>query len=393
VTPQRALDGAVVAGVVLIGTGLVVDLVTIAAGDATADVVANLVLVPVVAAFTVLAPAIYRRRPGNPIGVMFAVLVCGGGIIVLTDAWAALVPTPDVGSRPHDDLAAWIANFAWVPFTTVLLCELPFRFPDGALLSPRWRRAERLAALQIAVLTLGLAFAPGRLNSYPIDNPYPGGEAFTVLRGIGFALLIACVGLGVVAIVLRFGRARDRERQQLKWLTYGAIVAALGFVAGAVFTFGPGTDVWAVTVPIMIAAVGLSAGAAVLRYRLYDIDRLISRTLSWIALTALLGAGYVVLVLAGQGVFSSFAGGSNLAIAVSTLVVAALFLPLRGRVQRVVDRRFYRRRYDAERTLEAFGARLREQVELEGVTADLGRVVAETVQPAHLSIWLNGARR
>ena len=121
----------------------------------------------------------------------------------------------------------------------------------------------------------------------------------------------------------------------------------------------------------MIAAVGLSAAAAVLRYRLYDIDRLISRTLSWVAVTALLGLGYVALVLAGQAVFSSFAGGSNLAIAVSTLVVAALFLPLRSRVQRLVDRRFYRRRYDAEQTLEAFGARLREQVELDSVTADL----------------------
>jgi uncharacterized membrane protein YbhN (UPF0104 family) len=129
-----------------------------------------------------------------------------------------------------------------------------------------------------------------------------------------------------------------------------------------------------------------------LRYRLYDIDRLISRTLSWVVVTALLGAGYVALVLAGQAVFSSFAGGSNFAIAVSTLVVAGLFLPLRGRVQGLVDRRFYRRRYDVEQTLEAFGARLRDEVQLESVTADLSRVVGDTMQPAHLSIWLNEAR-
>src|SRR5262249_22946334 len=133
---------------------------------------------------------------------------------------------------------------------------------------------------------------------------------------------------------------------------------------------------------------GLSAAAAVLRYRLYDIDRVISRTLSWVVVTVLLGAGYVALVLAGQAVFSSFAGGSNLAIAVSTLVVAALFLPLRARVQRLVDRRFYRRSYDAQRTLAAFGSRLREHVDLDRLRAGLERLVNETMQPAHVSLWL-----
>src|SRR5262249_56455460 len=133
---------------------------------------------------------------------------------------------------------------------------------------------------------------------------------------------------------------------------------------------------------------GLSAAAAVLRYRLYDIDRVISRTLSWVVVTVLLGAGYVALVLGGQAVFSSFAGGSNLAIAVSTLVVAALFLPLRSRVQRLVDRRFYRRRYDAEQTLTAFSTRLRHEVELAGLCADLQAVVDQTRHAPHRSIWL-----
>jgi uncharacterized membrane protein YbhN (UPF0104 family) len=132
---------------------------------------------------------------------------------------------------------------------------------------------------------------------------------------------------------------------------------------------------------------------AILRYRLYEIDRVISKTLVYGSLTVVLGAAYVALVLAGQAVFSSFAGGSDLAIAVSTLVVAALFLPVRARVQRFVDRRFYRRRYDAQRTLAAFGTRLREQVEIDGLRADLEEVVRETMQPAHVSLWLREATR
>src|SRR5262249_31346409 len=199
--------------------------------------------------------------------------------------------------------------------------------------------------------------------------------------------------LGAVAIVLRFRRARGVERQQLTWLSFGAVVAALCFAVGVVFTFVFEVDLWSFAVPVAIWSVLLTAGLAVMRYRLYDIDRLLSRTLSWIVLSALLGAGYVALVLAGQAVFSSVAGGSNLAIAVSTLVVAALFLPLRSRVQRVVDRRFYRRRYDAQRTLDAFGARVREHVELDGLRTDLHDVVDRTMQPAHVSLWLRGEAR
>jgi hypothetical protein len=153
-------------------------------------------------------------------------------------------------------------------------------------------------------------------------------------------------------------------------------------------------DVWdlAPVLSLALCLFPLTVGVAVLRYRLFEIDRLIARTLVYAALTLLLGAAYVGLVLAGQAVFSSFAGGSNLAIAASTLVVAALFLPARSRLQRLVDRRFYRRRYDAQRTLEAFGSRLRQETELVTLTAELRDAVVETMQPADVAVWLRGGR-
>jgi heme/copper-type cytochrome/quinol oxidase subunit 3 len=386
-----------VIGSVLIAAGLVIDVVTIAGGGWSSDAIADLVLAPVVLSLALFGPAIVRRRPENPVGVMFSWLVLNAGVIALTDAYAIPVADPSYGARPHDDVAAWLANFVWVPFMTVLLCELPLRFPNGALPTARWRWVERLFAFQVAALTLGLAFAPAELDNYPeVENPFAverGGAFFSWLALIGYLLLTVCVALGALAIVLRFRRARGVERQQLKWLSLGAVVAAVGFGVSVVFTFAFDVDPWSVSVPIAIWTVLLSAGLAVMRYRLYDIDRLISRTISWVALTALLGAGYVGLVLAGQALFSSVAGGSNLAIAVSTLVVAALFLPLRTRVQRAVDRRFYRRRYDAQETLDSFGARLREQVELDGLSADLRGVVADTMQPAHVSLWLRGERQ
>jgi hypothetical protein len=143
---------------------------------------------------------------------------------------------------------------------------------------------------------------------------------------------------------------------------------------------------------VSVTLLPVALGFAMLKYRLYDIDRLISRTIAYVGVTAVLGGAYVGLVLAGQVLFSSFAGGSNLAIAASTLVVAALFLPVRSRVQRVVDRRFYRRRYDAQRTLEGFGARLREQIDLVTPERDLQGVVTETMQPLHVAVWLRRPR-
>ena len=389
-TRRRLLDAAVIAGSVLILLAVAIDVVTIATGHTSSDVIADLALAPVFAVLALIAPAIVRRRPDNAIGLLFAALVLVTALGLLADPYAVLVADPGSGSRPYDHIAAWLANWIWVVPVVLLVCELPLRFPDGTLPSPRWRWVERLVLAATAALVLGLAFASGALSAYPIDNPLAieAGPLFHVLLGIGGFLLLACAVPCMAAVVLRYRRAHGLERQQLKMLVAGALGAALALATLPVVAAGFRIEAGPVAVPVAVACLVLSAALAVLRYRLYDIDRLISRTLSWVALTGLLGAAYIALVLAGQTLFSSVTGGSNLAIAVSTLVVAALFLPLRSRVQRAVDRRFYRRRYDAQRTLDAFGARLREEVELTPLAADLRGVVTETMQPAHVSLWL-----
>jgi len=212
-------------------------------------------------------------------------------------------------------------------------------------------------------------------------------------RLLGFALAAAAFAAAVASVAVRYRRSGEVARQQIKCLAAGAALTGVSVVAGVTATLLGARALGNATMITGFAAIPVAIGVAMLRYRLYDVDRVISRTLVYGSLTVILGAAYVGLVLAGQALFSSFAGGSNLAIAASTLVIAALVLPARSRVQRFVDRRFFRRRYDAARTLEAFGARLRDQTAVETLTDDLRLVVNETMHPAHLSIWIRRTAR
>jgi hypothetical protein len=281
----------------------------------------------------------------------------------------------------------------WSGTTAVLMTRLLVVFPDGRPPSPRWRVVGVAQGLLLA-LAVVISLEGGPLGDYKqLQNPV----GVAALEGhlhpleVVTGLLYMAVLVGTAAaVVVRFRRSRGIERLQLKWVALAMAVA----VATIILTFAVSTAptfvqnfAWLASV-VAVCSIPIAIGFAVLRYRLYDIDRLISRTLVYAALTVVLGGGYAGLVLAGQALFSSFAGGSNLAIAVSTLIVAALFLPIRARLQRIVDRRFYRHRYDAERTLEGFGARLREQVDLDELGVALRGVVAETMQPAHVSVWL-----
>ena len=344
------------------------------------------------------------KRPRNTIGWIFLGLGLSTGLGLLVPRYAVYAAITHPGSLPGAIVvvAAWQAGWVLLISSIALLLLL---FPQGQLQSRRWRFALVLLAVGAMSTIIGLTTAPGPLPKpfASFDNPLGIEVLRTVDRVLfaGFALMGVAMLLGAASLVIRFRRSKGIERHQYRLFTAAAVSFPLCSMTTNLFESTiMGTSALAGAVDVLLNAVTVTAALllpaataiAILRYRLYEIDRIISRTLVYGALTLILGAAYVGLVLAGQALFSSFAGGSNLAIAASTLVVAALFLPVRARVQRFVDRRFYRSRYDAQRTLEAFGGRLREQVELERLATELHGVVSETMQPKHVSLWLRRNR-
>ena len=342
--------------------------------------------------FAVVGLLIARRHSRNPIGWIF---LGSGALLALVGCAYGYADLSLYGGYawPLTSFATWLTSWAFIPPVFVAPALVALLFPTGKPLTPRWRFAVWFVVAGLVIAPFGSGFEGGPLAGYPdIENP----AALPVLEDI--ASTVDSVGqvtlaplmllLALASMVVRFRRSRGDERLQLKWVAYAGSVMVTGFflafVGGSSAIGGAGFLVGVagfVLLPVTI-------GVAILRYRLFDIDRVISKTLVYAALSLVLGAAYVGLVLAAQALFSSFAGGSNLAIAVSTLIVAALFLPVRSRVQRFIDRRFYRRRYDAQRTLEGFAARLREQIDLGTLEQDLNGVVSETMQPVHVALWL-----
>jgi hypothetical protein len=354
--------------------------------------VAKFALLGAFVAFATVGALVAARRPRNAVGWIFLAIGLLVALSVSGGEYANYVFVEEPGAGPGGVFAAWLYVWTWYP-ALALIVTLPLLFPDGRLPGRRWRPVLGAIAALIAVFTALWWLKPGPMSDPDMepwaDNPIGVGALdgmYGPAEAVGGILLIGFLALAAASIVVRFRRARGDERQQLKWVTYGVVVMA---VAVALSPLASG-DLSDVVFAATIAVLPVTTAVAIFKYRLYEIDRVISRTLVYGALTVILGAAYVGLVLAGQALFSSFAGGGDLAIAASTLVVAALFLPARARVQRFVDRRFYRRRYDAQRTLEAFGARLREQVELETLASELRGAVVETMQPAHASLWLKG---
>jgi hypothetical protein len=340
--------------------------------------------------FGTLGALVRTRVPGNRIGPLFCLIGALLGVGDLLFQWAdqALFIADNL---PGGSTAAWLQNFG-LPVCFGLLGVAVLLFPDGRLPSPRWRWVLRLAFAGIALNALGYGLRPGPLDDpfSTVDNPLgiPGAfDLLDALAGLGWMFMGASVGLAAVGSGLRLRRAHGVERAQLKWLALAAGFTGIAIVADVVSYFAAATgfnEARTVMLGLGFTVFPVTAGAAILRLRLYDIDVVINRALVYTALTAALGGAYLVLVL----LIGLAVGRSNLAIAVSTLVVAALFRPLRARIQGVVDRRFYRRRYDAVQTLEAFGVRLRDELDLEALGTDLRAVVRDTVQPAHVTLWL-----
>jgi hypothetical protein len=338
--------------------------------------------------FSAVGVLVASRHPGNATGWLFLGVGVATGLGTLAGSYAdAWVAGGYDGSRRLGETAAWYGTLSWMPFILVPCTFVLLLFPDGHLLSPRWRWVAWCAGAGIAGGFITTGITPGPLEDQPtVDNPF-GIHTALIDPLTGLSVLLLAIGMvgSAASAVIRFRRAQGERRQQMKWLALAGTVVAVTVPVSVV-----GSDVlWsddAVNVACMLAVLGLpiAAGIAILRHRLYDIDVVINRTLVYGGLTATLGAAYLVLVL----LISLAVGRSGLAVAVSTLAVAALFGPARARIQAGVDRRFYRRRYDATQTLEAFGGRLRDELDLEALADDLRGVVVDTVQPAHVSLWL-----
>jgi hypothetical protein len=330
------------------------------------------------------------RNPDNAIGWLLLAIAGGTAIGNFGQAYGAYGVRTGPGTLPGAVYAAWLGSAAWPVAIGLVLFVLQL-FPDGKPLSRRWRALVWSTACGLALVAAQFLFNPGKLDAgRGIQNPFGPSWAKApafVAGGVGSALLMVSFLLAVLSVILRFRRSRGEQRQQLKWFTYGAALILVALVSSGLWTsFAPD---WAGGIPFLVAllSVPVTIGVAILRYRLYDIDRVINRTLVYVALTGVLAGVYVGLAV-GVG---SLAGRDNsLVIAGSTLVVAALFRPARRRIQGFIDRRFYRRKYDAIRTLEAFTSRLRDHVDLEELRGHLEAVVKETMQPASASLWLRG---
>jgi len=340
-------------------------------------------------AFSVPGAVIVGYRPGNPIGRILCIMGLTLGASALLGEYSEYALRTNPGSVPGGVLAAWLQNFFWFPVVG-LVPLLLLLVPDGSLPSPRWRPVAWVPVAAIALVSLGGAFSPGAIGADPRpgtpQNPVgiePARQILEVAVAVGFLVIPVVTVVALVALALRFRRAWGVERQQLKWFAYGAFLLVVGVAAVVV----PLSE--AVAKAIFAAGVGcFTAGVAVavLRYGLYDIDVIVNRTLVYGLLTVLLGLGYAGAVLIGGQLVGQ--ERSNLVVAGSTLAVAAAFQPARRRVQALVDRRFNRRKYDAAKTVEGFSARLRDEVDLDTLSAEVLAVVDQTMEPTRVSLWL-----
>jgi hypothetical protein len=350
----------------------------------------QLLLVVGLSVFMVVGALVVAHRPGNAIGWIFSAIALLAVTGQLAGQYAVYVYAARRGSLPGAVLAAWFGSWPWWLVLALALVFTPLLFPTGRLVSPRWRPVAWLAGATTAVATLLTSLQPtlGTFGDQEVLNPVGVAAVGGLVESpVGLALLgllVLSAVLALASLVLRFRRSQGEERQQLKWFTYACALlplAALGdYLPGAV-----GDLLFAAVVLLLPVATGI----AILRHRLYDIDRLINRTLVYGLLTALLGAVYAGVVLVLGQVFGELGRDPpSWTVAGATLAVATLFQPARHRIQQVVDRHFDRRKYNMTQTIEAFSARLRDEVDLDTLSAEVLAVVDQTMQPTTASLWL-----
>ncbi|MHB8674312.1 MAG: hypothetical protein ACYDAK_11640 [Candidatus Limnocylindrales bacterium] len=340
------------------------------------------------------------RRPGNAIGWILLALAWSF-VLVNAPVNATSADLRALTAAPWEEAKAWLTGWSGGAIFA-LFALLTVVFPSGRIPRGGWARVARPALIASAALVLLTAVAPtiavtpaAADASIFVPNPlalFPTAAFWALFSKTDLTLpLVAMMALGVISMLVRFRRSQGLERLQLRWMMAALAFVTVGVIAGEILLSVAGGSAHQVAwIPALVALAmpPLAVGIAVLRYRLYEIDRIISRTIGWAAVTSILAAVFVAVVLAMQAVLAPVTGSNTLAVAVSTLLVAALFQPLRRRVQRVVDRHFNRARYDAERTVAAFSARLRDGVDLEILRAEVGGVVALTLAPATVSVWL-----
>lgn len=386
----RLLAGGLLAAYVVLQV-LVVLLVAYEDGDP--DELFTLVSV----GYAVAGVLVAVRRPGTPIGWLLLVAATAFSVSSLGEVYVA---DPDNTGAVY---VGWLSKLVWHVWLASAAVYLPLLFPTGHLPSRRWRPVAWGLGVAIGLIALVRALRPGDLGlSAPAVNPFGWSGQSATLRALETGelwLLTLVLAVAGMSVALRFRASSGVERQQLKWFAAVALLAAVALIGGvlaSVSSSGWGQLLsgigWGVAVLSVVVGLPWAVAVAVLRHRLFDIDLVIKRTLVYGSLSLLLVATYLALVLVARLVVSPLISDSDLAVAASTLAVAALVRPLRARVQGVVDRRFYRSRYDAARTLDAFAGRLREQLDLDALAADLGQVVRQTMQPAHVSLWLRSAR-
>ena len=350
-----------------------------------------LTLATLTVSFSVVGALIASHRPENPIGWIFLAVGFLQGLLSAADQYAIYALLTNPGALPWGAEASWLGQWIWAPGLGLILVFLPLLFPDGHPPSHRWRPVGWLGALSIGltVVSSTIGLWPERGTALLTGDESPSHVVHVLVDLVALPMmLLAGVG-AVISVLVRFRRARGDERQQIKWFAAAAALTLVWYLVFGQSTRELPEAIVALASILVLQTIPVATGIAILRYRLYDIDRIINRTLVYGSLTATLVALYFGGIVVLQRIFVTLTGQqSTLAVVASTLLIAALFTPLRRRIQGFIDRRFYRSKYDARKTLEAFSAQLREETDLNALSEDLVGVVRETMQPAHVSLWL-----